>query len=98
MGVMTHLPLALIAAVVVVPLGREYRDFRRTFGLTRAASVATTLLVLPALGIGLAVGIRFGVSFELQWAATVAVTLAVYSLATAAMRNALKPPSSRRSC
>ena len=95
---MTYLPLALVAAVVLVPLAREYADFRTTCGLSRVAALATTLLVLPALGVGLAVGARFGASFEIQWAATVAVALAVYSLAAAAVRNVLAPaPSPRRS-
>ena len=95
MEAMTYLPLALIAAVVLVPLGREYADFRRSWGLNRIASLGTTLLVLPALAVGLAVGLRFGPSLEVQWATTVAVTLAVYSLATAGVRNALaqaEPP------
>ena len=98
MGIVTYLPLALVAAVVLVPLGREYADFRRTWGLSRFASLATTLLVLPSLGVGLAVGLRLGGGYELQWATTVGVTLGVYSLATAAIRNVLEPrPSPRRS-
>ena len=96
MGLVTYLPLALIAAVVLVPLGREYADFRRTWGLTRVGSLATTLLVLPALGVGLAIGLRFGGPVEIQWAATVAVTFAAYSLGTAAVRNALESAQSPR--
>jgi hypothetical protein len=96
MEAMTYLPLALIAAVVIVPLAREYADFRRTWGLGAVASLATTLLVLPALGVGLAIGVRLDTSFEVQWAATVVVTLAVYSLAAAGVRNAVEPARSPR--
>ena len=96
MGVMTYLPLVLVAAVVLVPLGREYADFRRTWGLTRVASAATTLLVLPALGAGLALAYRVGGSYELQWVTAVVVTLAVYSVAAAAVRSALEPARSPR--
>ena len=91
---MTYLPLALVAGVVLVPLGREYADFRRTWGLSRLASFMTTLLVLPSLGVGLAVATRFAATFEVQWVATVAVTIALYSLAAAAVRNALEPARS----
>ena len=56
MGLVTYLPLAVIAAAVIVPLARECVDFRRTWGLTWGAALATTLLVLPSLGVGLAAG------------------------------------------
>ena len=97
MGLMTYLPLVIVAAAVLVPLGREYADFRRNWGLTRSASVATTLLVLPSLGVGLAVGLTLADSFAAQWTTTVIATIALYSAATAAVRNALEPaPAPRR--
>ena len=97
MGLMTYLPLAIIAAAVLVPLAREYADFRRTWGLTRSASLVTTLLVLPSLGVGLAVGVAVADSFAAQWTATVIATIVLYSAATAAVRSALEPaPAPRR--
>ena len=96
MGVMTYLPLALLAACVLVPLGREYSDLRQSWGLARWASAATTLLVLPSLGVGLAVGVNVADAFGAQWATTIVVTLVLYSLAASAVRNALVPARSPR--
>src|SRR5829696_1741054 len=53
---MEHLNLILLAVVgivVVAPLAREYADLRRAWGFGRLPALATTLLVLPSLGVGL---------------------------------------------
>lgn len=51
--------IAPLAAVVLLPLAREYADFRNEWGLSRVAALATTLLVLPALAVGLSVSLAF---------------------------------------
>ena len=94
MGAVTYLPLFLLAGVVLVPLGREYTDFRRTWGLTRTASAATTLLVLPALGVGVVVGLALAETFATQWATAIVVTVLVYSAAACAVRSAIEPAHS----
>ena len=94
-----YVALVLIGAVVFVPLGREYADFRRSWGLTRRSAAATTLLFLPALAFGLAASARLADSFGAQWATAVVVALVAYSAATAAVRvltAALEPACSPR--
>jgi hypothetical protein len=73
--------LALIAAIVVVPLAREYAEFRRGWGLGRIAAFATTALVVPALGVGYALAVPLGAHPGLQWLTTVLAALVAYSLA-----------------
>ena len=82
---------ALIGALVLVPLAREYADFRASWALGRLAALSTTLLIVPALAAGLAVGLVFAAEPAAQWTATVVTTLAVYSLAVGAVRGALTP-------
>jgi hypothetical protein len=76
--------VATVGAVVLVPLAREYVDFRSD-GLTRPASLATTLLLLPALVIGLALALPLAAQPLVQWTVTVVVTVALYSFATRAI-------------
>lgn len=76
--------LAGLAAVVLFPLAREYQDFRAT-GFSRGASLSTTLLVLPALAVGIALALPFGGEPAAQWAVTVVSTVALYSAATRAI-------------
>jgi hypothetical protein len=76
--------LAGLAAVVLLPLAREYADFR-TAGLARTAAMSTTLLLLPALAVGLAVALPLAARPAAQWALTVVVTVALYSVATRAI-------------
>ena len=83
--------LVAIGAVVLVPLAREYLDFRRSWGLGRTWALATTGLVLPAFAAGFAVSLPLGSRPGLQWAATVAVTLVLYSLAVRAVEQTLEP-------
>jgi hypothetical protein len=78
------LVLATLAAVVLVPLVREYADFRAA-GLARGAALGTTLLVLPALAVGLAVALPLFTDAAAQWALTVVLTVALYSAATRAI-------------
>ena len=89
------LALGIVAFVVLVPLQREYADYRRSFGLGRTGAFATTLLVVPALGCGLAASLPFSARPALQWTVAVVVTLAAYSLAAAGVRGALVPRSAR---
>ena len=88
--------LAVLASLVVVPLVLEYADLRREPGLGRAAALGTTLLVIPALAIGLVVAAPLGASPEASWAVALAVALGVYSLAASAVRNAAEPARAPR--
>lgn len=82
---------ALVAAVVVVPLVREYAEFRRAWGLGRAGALGVTALVLPAVAVGIAAAAPLAAWPYAQWAATVAVGLAVYSLGVLAVGAAIEP-------
>lgn len=73
-----------MGAVVLVPLAREYADFR-TVGLTRAGALGVTVLLLPALAVGIALALPLAAEPVAQWAATVVVTVALYSAATRAI-------------
>jgi hypothetical protein len=75
----------LLAGLIFVPLAREYGDLRRSFGLSRAAALATTSLVLPAFAVGLTLALPLESHPALQWLATVVGTLLIYSLATSAI-------------
>jgi ABC-type dipeptide/oligopeptide/nickel transport system permease subunit len=77
--------LALLAAIVLVPLGREYADLRRSFGLGRIGAFATTALVLPSLGVAIVLALPLNAHPVAQWVAIVVTTFAVYSLATRAI-------------
>lgn len=83
--------LLAIGAVVLVPLAREYADFRRSWGLGRAGALATTALVLPAFAVSFALSLPLASRPALQWAAIVGATLVVYSLAVRAVENAVEP-------
>jgi uncharacterized membrane-anchored protein len=77
--------LAFLAAVVLVPLGREYADLRRSYALSRLGALATTALVLPAFGVSLILALPLADFPVAQWLATVATTFLVYSFATRAI-------------
>lgn len=77
--------ITILAGIVILPLAREYGDLRRSFGLSRAAALATTSLVLPAFAVGLTLALPLQSQPALQWVATVVGTLAVYSLAARAI-------------
>jgi uncharacterized membrane-anchored protein len=82
----TMVAVTLLAAVVlVVPLGREYADLRRSFGLSRVAALGTTALVFPAFAVGLTLALPLQSQPPVQWLATVVATIAVYSVATRAI-------------
>ncbi|MGH3006935.1 MAG: hypothetical protein ACRDOS_13765 [Gaiellaceae bacterium] len=83
--------LLAIGAVVLVPLAREYLDFRRAWGLGRTGALATTALVLPAFAVGFALMLPLASRPVLQWAATVVTTVVVYSLAVRAVEDAVEP-------
>ena len=80
-----------VAAIVVVPLAREYADFRRAWGLGRLSALGVTGLVVPAIAIGLAVALPFSQWPFVQWGVTVAAALAAYSLAVRAVEGVLAP-------
>jgi hypothetical protein len=71
-----------IVAVVLVPLAREYTDFRRSWGLTRTGAFLTTFLVVPAFGLALAVALPLAATPAAHWGAIVVVTLVAYSVGT----------------
>jgi hypothetical protein len=83
--------LLALGAIVLVPIAWEYLDFRRSWGLSRFAALATTLLVAPSFVVGLALALPLASRPDLQWVATVVVTLVVYSLATRAAGATLGP-------
>jgi hypothetical protein len=87
--------LAIVATVVVAPLAREYADLRQAWGLGRPAALATTLLVLPSLGIGLALSLPLAERPTLQWTAAVVVAIVVYSLAAAGVRATAERPTAQ---
>ena len=80
-----------LAALVVVPLIREYADFRRAWGLRRLAALGLTGLVVPAVVVGLAVALPFAAWPFVQWGVTVAAALAAYSLAVRVVSEAVEP-------
>jgi hypothetical protein len=86
---MEHLNLILLAVVgtvVVAPLAREYADLRQEWGFGRLTALATTLLVLPSLGVGLTLSLPLVGRPALQWTAAVVVAMVVYSLAAARIK------------
>jgi hypothetical protein len=80
-----------VTALVVVPLFREYADFRRAWGLGPLGALGLTGLVVPAVGIGIAVALPLAAWPFVQWGVTVAAALAAYSLAVRAAGAALAP-------
>ena len=80
-----------VAALVVVPLFREYADFRRAWGLGRLASFGLTALVGPAVAIGVGVALPLAAWPFAQWGVTIATALAAYSLAVRAAAAAMEP-------
>ncbi len=80
-----------VVALVVVPLIREYADFRRAWGLGRLSALGVTGLVAPAVVIGIAVALPFAQWPFVQWGVTVAAALAAYSLAVRAVEGVLAP-------
>jgi hypothetical protein len=81
------LAIALLAAVVLVPLAREYVDLRSRFGLSRAVALATTSLVFPAFAAATTLSLPLAAHPLVQWTATVTMTLFVYSLAARAIAS-----------
>jgi hypothetical protein len=77
--------LAVVAAIVLVPLGREYADLRRSFGLSRVGAFATTALVVPALAVATVLSQPFAAHPSAQWCAIVLATFGLYSFATRAI-------------
>jgi hypothetical protein len=78
------LAVSVVVAVVVLPLAREYQDFRAT-GFSPGAAMSMTVLVLPALAVGIALALPLGAEPAAQWAVTVVSTVALYSAATRAI-------------
>jgi Co/Zn/Cd efflux system component len=77
--------LALLAAIVLVPLAREYADLRRSFGLGRVGALATTALVLPAFAVATVLSQPLAAHPPVQWCTIVVATFGIYSLATRAI-------------
>jgi hypothetical protein len=87
--------LSFVGLAVLVPLGREYMDLRRSWRLGRLTAFGTTLLVLPATGVGFALGLPLASRPALQWTTIVLVALLVYSLSAAAVRATASPADAR---
>ncbi|HYY32303.1 MAG TPA: hypothetical protein VE693_01795 [Gaiellaceae bacterium] len=79
--------IALLASLVLVPLGFEYADLRSRFGLSRRVALAITALVFPAFAAAAALTSPLAGHAVAQWTATVAMTLVVYSLAARAIAS-----------
>ena len=88
---MNAVGILVVAGLVLVPLAREYADFRRSWGLGRAAALGVTGVVVPAVGIGIVAAAPLAAWPYAQWGATVAVALLVYSLAARALCAAVEP-------
>jgi hypothetical protein len=93
--------LLILAAIVLTPLVREWRDLRRSFGLSRITAFATTGLVVPAFGMATVTALPLAAHPAAQWVGTVVMTLVVYSAATRAIvasasRPAIAPSRSTR--
>ena len=84
-----------IAALVVVPLAREYLDLRRTWGLGLLGGLAVTGLVVPSFGVGFALALPLRDRPGLQWLVTVIATLAAYSLAVRGIEEVVRPTPAR---
>lgn len=82
---------SLLGLVVLAPLSREYADLRRSWGFRRLTAFGTTLLVLPAIGVGFALALPLASQPALQWATTVVVALLVYSVSAAVVRSTASP-------
>lgn len=80
------LGILVVVGLVLVPLAREYVDFRRSWGLGRAAALGVVALVVPAVALGIVAAAPLAERPWLQWSMTVAVALASYSLAVRALR------------
>jgi hypothetical protein len=78
--------ILVVSGFVLVPLAREYADFRRSWGLGRLAALGLTGLVLPAAALGILAAAPLAGRPWLQWGVTVAVALAAYSLSVRAVR------------
>jgi small-conductance mechanosensitive channel len=97
----TVVVLLILAAIVLTPLVREWRDLRRSFGLSPIAAFATTGLVLPAFGMAMVTTLPLAAHPAAQWVTTVAMTLVVYSaairaIAASASRPEIAPSRSTR--
>ena len=88
---MGSLGILAVAGLVLVPLVREYADFRRAWGLGRTAALGVTGLVVPAVGIGVVVALPLAAWPYAQWGVTIAAALAAYSLAVRAVEAAVEP-------
>jgi hypothetical protein len=88
---MGSLGILAVAGLVLVPLFREYADFRRAWGLGRAAALGVTGLVVPAVGIGVVVALPLAAWPYAQWGVTIVVSLAAYSLAVRTVGAAVQP-------
>jgi hypothetical protein len=81
------LPLGILALAILLPLVREYVEFRREWGFGRLRAALVTGTLFPSLALGLAVSLPLAESPALQWTATVVVTVLAYSAATSAFRR-----------
>jgi hypothetical protein len=88
---MSVMLIVALGGVVLVPLAREYVDFRRGWGLGRCRALATTALVLPSFAVGVALALPFAAHPGLQWLVTVLATLVVYSIAVRAVEGSISP-------
>jgi hypothetical protein len=89
----TVVVLLILSAIVLTPLVREWRDLRRSFGLSRITAFATTGLVVPAFGMATVTALPLAAHPAAQWVATVVMTLVVYSAATRAIVASASSPA-----
>ena len=89
------MPLGIIGLAILLPLAREYSEFRRDWGLSRAGALLAAGTLFPALGVGLAVSLPLAERPTVQWAATIVVTIAAYSVVTSAFKPDAEPAPRR---
>ncbi len=89
------MPLGILGLAIVLPLAREYAEFRRDWGLSRLGAFLAAGTLFPALGVGLAVSLPLSERPALQWAVTIVVTIAAYSVVTSAFRPDAEPAPRR---
>ena len=80
-------PLGILGFAILLPLVREYVEFRREWGFGRVRAAVATGTLFPSLALGLALSLPLAERPALQWTATVVVTILAYSAAASAFRR-----------
>jgi hypothetical protein len=87
--------LALLAAIVFVPLAWEYTEFLRAWGLAADRRVRDDRARDARVGIGYALALPLGAHHGIRWLATVLATLVAYSLVVRSVEEIADASSDR---